>query len=234
MKYKTPGVLCALCTLLFPLSLLGQVEEEIDITFSIVSLAGRIPKLSFESDSKISTLRIGKAIRSEKLSYQGSPVISFFEIIGNADPSTGEVKRKELGRVAIPKSSKDLLFVFTKTHESALPYRVTPIPDDIATFQPGMFRFINLAPWDLAIEIGDTRKTVPSRNFTDIKANGLNQEFMPFRMFSLVDGADAVSAFKGSIYYSDQNRQIYVVSPRAKGKKGRVSFTVIPQRITRS
>lgn len=90
--------------------------------------------------------------------------------------STGEPKRQEIGRTTIPQGSKDLLLVFTKSAEPGQLYKVTPIPDDITTFQPGMFRFINLTSWDLAIEIGNTRKTVPSRNFTDIKSEGANQE----------------------------------------------------------
>jgi len=101
-----------------------------------------------------------------------------------------------------------------------------------------MYRFINLSPYDIALKVGDEKNLIKKGNFADLESKAEEGGFQDALMYSLVvdkgnEGAKPLRAFKGQLFFSEEQRSIYVITPKRGGREGRIDFTVITESLAK-
>ncbi|MEM0964909.1 MAG: hypothetical protein AAGJ81_01995 [Verrucomicrobiota bacterium] len=209
----------------------AQTDNYVDVNVSAITLSGGIKDLKYESNGAVESLNVFNSVRSETFRYIGPPELTFFRELppgeGGAEP-----RRRIVGKMSIPKKSGDFLAVFIKSPSERERYRVKAIPDDVTTFKPGMYRFLNLTPYQIAIQIGETRSVVPRNGYKDVENRGEEGQYQNTVMVSLPkqEGDEQVRpyrVFKGSLFYSSRLRTMYIFTPIEGGRPGRVQFSEI-------
>ncbi|MEO0510452.1 MAG: hypothetical protein AAF065_11395 [Verrucomicrobiota bacterium] len=207
-------------------------SENVNVTWSAISLSRNISGLKYVSGNEVRKLDVFRGARTKKVTYRGSEVIYFFRQQGSGNDPDDAENRKIVGAVTLPNTSGNFLFLFSKSPKADYTYDITAIPDDLATFKPGMYRFINLAPFDIAIQLGDQRKLIKHMNYTDISAKAEHNSYQQTVMLSLTkQGAKPFRSYEGNLKYLEDQRIIYIISPRKGGRPGRIALTAIPERI---
>lgn len=228
------SVALALCLLLpVPLPAVEEEMPQAEVKLSAITLDTSIRDLKFVNRGRVEALHVNRGLRSEPIRYVGSPEILFFR---ETPPPPGETEpgRDIVGRLQLPALTGDFLMIFRKNVGPDAEYTVAALPDDKESFKPGMYRFINLTPYDIALKVGATRKMIPKRGYTDVSSQGKEGEYQETLIYSLssqVNDGDPYRAFKGSLFFSETMRSIYLLVPASSGRPGSIEFTVIPEKL---
>jgi len=224
MKFLTLFILTLFCA-----SLWAQTEKPA-VKLTVLSLDSRILDLKYESAGEVQSLYAFKNQRSQPFMYRGEQPIVFFRELSQTD-AAGNPLRQQVAQCQLPGNSRQYMLIMSKRESEAEAYRCFAIDDNWGTFSAGTYRFLNLAPFTIALKLDDKVYEIKKQNFTDVSGNvedGTHQQAM---MVSLPEGEDPLPVFEGLIQYTENLRMLYIISPKPGGRVGRVNFTAIPQRV---
>jgi len=209
-------------------SLLNAQPKPVQVKLCALALNTEILDLKYESKGKVESLYAYKNQRSTNFDYSGPQTITFFRESKQLD-ANGKPIRTIVASCQLPKKKGQYLLILSKVDQKKEAYRIIPIVDDWGRFKPGTFRFLNLAPYDIALKLEDKVYTIKERNFTDVTGTFKNDTNQRAIMVSLPDGQDPIRVFEGYIYYTDNLRMLYVIVPKQGKRVGRVDFIAVPQ-----
>lgn len=215
-------------------SALQGAQDNVNVRLSAISLSGRVSPLFFETSQGRQELKVYQGARSKRVVYKGGPVIQFYHQSKKPITSTDSSNQATvLGRVALPAATGDFLLLFVRdTKAKQERYRIIALPDDLFIFKPGMYRFINLAPFNIALKLGKSQTILKKGDFTDVQAQTADKTYQEAIMYSMLDEKNPYRAYKGGLYYSSDKRRICIISPKTGGREGRIALTMIPEAVT--
>lgn len=218
-------------TLVTCASALSAQDKPVQVRLTALSLNARILDLKYESQGKVESLHAYKNKRSKAFDYTGPRTITFFRESGTLDED-GNPVRTTVATCKLPSKRGQFLLILSKVEKGNEAYRIIPIADDWNQFKPGTYRFLNLAPFDIALKLEDKVHTIKERNFTDVSGDFKDDSNQKAIMVSLPEGEDPVRVFEGFIYYTDDLRMLYIITPKPGNRAGRVNFIAIPQSVS--
>ena len=213
------SILCSAAALL---------ADPVSVTLSAATLDKAIRDLKFTSGAELQTLSIFKRQRCRAFTYRGTKAITFYRESAELD-TNGKPIRIIVAKAHIPNESGQYLLLFSTKTTTPEVYEVLVIPDDWKVFKPGTCRFLNLAPFEIALKINEKLYRIKAQNYTDVQGDfrdGSHQEAM---MISLPDDTKPRRIFDGFIYFTERQRTIYVIIPKSGRTDGSVNFLSIPQ-----
>ena len=221
-------------TLILLLTLLGATlcaqTEKTAVKLTVLSLDSRILDLKYESAGEVQSLYAFKNQRSQPFMYRGEQPIVFFRELSQTD-AAGNPLRKVVAECQLPGNSRQYMLIMSKRESEAEAYRCFAIDDNWSTFSAGTYRFLNLAPFTIALKLDDKVYEIKKQNFTDVSGKFDDDKEQQAIMVSLPEGEDPLPVFNGLIRYAENQRMLYIISPKSGGRVGRVNFTAIPQRV---
>ncbi|MGZ0654906.1 hypothetical protein ACWPKS_04795 [Coraliomargarita sp. W4R72] len=211
-------------------TLSAQEVPQVSASISCVTLEGRIEELKFASSGQVRKINIYAGSRSKVLKYNGPNNLTFFR--EEASPTVeGELIRVPVGQVSLDgKHSRYLLF-FSTSSGAKEHYQIFAIPDSTDTFKAGTYRFLNLAPFKVALKIGETKEIIAEKAITDVAGDFEQGNHYQTIMFSLPDGQEPVSAYQGRVFFSEHLRMLYIIQPKGDPKTGKIKMIGIPDRV---
>lgn len=221
-------------TLILLLTLLGASlcaqDETPTVKLTVLSLDSRILDLKYESAGNVQSLYAFINKRSRSFMYRGAQPIVFFRELSQTD-AAGNPLRKVVAECQLPGNSGQYMLIMSKRESEAEAYRCFAIDDNWSTFSAGTYRFLNLAPFTIALKLDDKVYEIKKQNFTDVSGKFDDDKEQQAIMVSLPEGEDPLPVFNGLIRYAENQRMLYIISPKSGGRVGRVNFTAIPQRV---
>ncbi len=227
MKFLTLFILTLFCG-----SLWAQTEIP-TVKLTVLSLDSRILDLKYESAGEVKTLYAFKNQRSQPFTYNGPQPILFFRELSQTD-AAGNPLREQVAQCRLPGKSDQYMIIMSKKEGNKEAYRCFAIDDNWQTFDAGTYRFLNLAPFTIALKLDNKVYRIKEQNFTDVKGNSENGSHQKAIMVSLPEDEDPLPVFEGLIQYTENLRMLYIISPKSGGRVGRVSFTAIPQLVPKA
>ncbi|MGB0258329.1 MAG: hypothetical protein ACPGES_06755 [Coraliomargarita sp.] len=218
-------------TLLAAASILHAQSEPAKVRLTALSLNARIMDLKYESRGQVESLYAYKHQRSEAFNYTGPQTITFFRESASLDKD-GKPIRTTVATCKLPRKRGQYLLILSKVAQDTEAYRIIPIVDDWEKFKPGTYRFLNLAPFDIALKLEDTVHTIKERNFTDVGGDFKDKSNQKAIMVSLPEGEEPVRVFQGHMRYTNDLRMLYIITPKKSSRAGRVDFIAVPQRVS--
>lgn len=214
---------------LFSGSLWAQTENP-TVKLTVLSLDSRILDLKYESSGEVKSLYAFKNQRSQPFTYRGKQPIVFFRELNQTD-AAGKPLRAQVAQCSLSGKDDQQMIIMSKKEGNKEAYRCFAINDDWQTFKAGTYRFLNFAPFTIALKLDNKVLKIKEQNFTDVKGNFENGSHQKAIMVSLPEGQDPLPVFEGLIQYTENLRMLYVISPKPGGRVGRVNFTAIPQAV---
>ena len=225
------------CLLLAALSLVGishaQPAQDTLLNTSISGLAldTQINDLNILSNDEILDIDLYTTIRSRRLKYIGPKQLTFFRKSETLSPE-GEPIRTSVGQVTLDGLHPRYLLLFAQKSGATERYSIFAIPDTTEHFKAGTYRFLNLAPFKVAVKIGESKHLLAEKNITDVSGDFEHGNYYQTMMLSLPEGeAEPVPAYSGRIYFNKHMRMLYIIRPKEGGKAGKIKFTGIPERV---
>jgi hypothetical protein len=213
-----------------PILSLGSEEPEISVAISALALDQKIEGLKFMSGNDIQEFDIFTGARSRVFNYQGPENLTFFREL-NAGDNGEEIIRQTLGSVLLNQQYSRYLLFFLRQPDSNETYGIVALPDDVQTFRPGSFRFVNLSAHRVAIRVGDETRTLNQRDFSDIQGNFEHGNYYQALFVSLPEGQEPVLSYSGRIYFNKIMRMLYIVFPGDDDEAGAIRFRAIPDAV---
>lgn len=210
-------------------------QEIVDVSISSVSLDSNKGNIKYESDGEVRSLRIFRGQRSSNFRYVGTLPIQFFreEEATNADGDT-EVVRVPVATAQLPRKSGEFLLVWSRDHSSPGTCRTFAIQENLSDFPSGGFRFLNLAPFDVAVKIEDSVNRLSALTHTDIVLGASEGKNRRATMISLPKDNESLVVFDSYIKHMPNIRMLYLIVPQTTGRSGQVKFISVPQSTRRS
>ncbi|MGB0371560.1 MAG: hypothetical protein ACPGN3_09425 [Opitutales bacterium] len=210
-------------------------QEIVDVSISSVSLDSNKGNIKYDSDGEVRSLRIFRGQRSSNFRYVGPLPIQFFreEETTNAQGVT-EIVRVPIATAHLPGKSGEFLLVWSKDRDNAGTYLTYAIQENLSDFPAGAFRFLNMAPFDVAVKIEDSVNRLAARAHTDIVLQASAGKNRRATMISLPKDDDSLVVFDGYIKHMPNIRMLYLIVPQTTGRSGQVKFISIPQSTRRS
>lgn len=215
-----------------PAITLGQSGETpmISVEINALALDREIQGLKFLSGGEVKELNVFTSSRSNVHRYQGPPSLTFFrESIG----AEGEAIRTPVGSVVLNQSTRRYLLFFARQSGTPEQYSILPLPDSLNDFQPGSFRFVNLAPFNIAVQLGEERFMIEEKDFVDVRGDFKHGTRYRTVMVSLPNGQDPVPSYSGRVFFNERMRMMYVIFPQTDGGPGQIRFLSIPDAVVR-
>lgn len=206
----------------------ADVENLISVRFSAIALDQNIEGLNFMSNNEVGEIDIYTSTRSRLHRYQGPPRLTFFREVEDAE---GELIRTPVGSVVLDESTDRYLLFFIRRNSDTEQYSILALPDGLSDFTPGSFRFINLAPFRIAIQIGEERILLNERDYGDVRGRFEHGNHYKTLMISLPEGEDPLSSYSGRLFFNQRMRMMYIIFPDLDGRPGQVRFTGIPDAV---
>jgi hypothetical protein len=221
--------------LLAAFSLVGishaQPEPVLSASISGLALDAQINDLKLLSKGETLDIDLYTTTRSRRLKYNGPETLTFFRESEVLTPE-GEPIRTPVGQVTLDGLHPRYLLFFDKQAGDIERYSIFAIPDTTEDFKAGTYRFLNLAPFKVALKIGDSKHFLTEKNITDVSGNFEHGNYYQTMMLSLPEGeAEPVPAYSGRIYFNKHMRMLYIIRPKEGGKAGTIKFTGIPDRV---
>lgn len=207
---------------------LSAQDETPAVRLTVLSLDSRILDLKYESAGEVQSLYAFKNQRSQTFKYRGAQPIVFFRELSQTD-AAGNPLRKMVSQCQLTGNSSQYMIIMSKQEGNEEAYRSFAIDDNWGTFKAGAYRFLNLAPFTIALKLEDKVYQIKKQNFTDISENFDDNTHQSAIMVSLPEGEDPLPVFEGLIQYSDSRRMLYIISPKSGGRPGRISMTAVPE-----
>ena len=213
-------------------SLSAQREKVIQTDFTCIALSSDIKNLKILSSDEVKTLDIYTTTRSKKINYRGLQQLTFFRESETLGPD-GQPVRTPVGQVKLNGSQKRYLLLFAKSSSNKENYSIYPIPDIQEKFKAGTYRFLNLAPFKLAVKIGESQHFLAKKNITDVNGDFEHGNYYQTIILSLPEGKEEpVPIYSGRIYFNQNTRMLYIILPKEEGKTGKIKIVGIPERVT--
>ena len=169
--------------------------------------------------------------RSRRLKYSGPEQLTFFRESETLTPE-GEPIRTPVGQVTLDGLHPRYLLLFAKQSGDTERYFIFAIPDTTEHFKAGTYRFLNLAPFKVALKIGDSKHLLAEKNITDVSGDFEHGNYYQTMILSLPEGeAKPVPAYSGRTYFNKHMRMLYIIRLKEGGKAGKIKITGIPERV---
>ncbi|MGB0371446.1 MAG: hypothetical protein ACPGN3_08850 [Opitutales bacterium] len=204
----------------------SSAGEEVDVTFTAISLSGKIGKLDYYRGSRKETLQIVHGLRTPQKRYVGPKTLFLYE----HNEQSESLPKEEIPPVAsvnFPSSGNFIVFI----SKEGTGYRAIPALSDPNGFRLGMYRIVNMASFDLALQVGQTTAVVKSRQMSDIDASAGEGRTRKAKIFSLIDGEEPFPAFTGGLNYFTDRRMIFIIKEKKGGRPGRIDIIPIIDRV---
>ncbi|MGB0372286.1 MAG: hypothetical protein ACPGN3_13215 [Opitutales bacterium] len=211
-------------------ALIAQAEE-VDVDFSITTLSITLSDIVYDTEG-VEPFSVVTGLRSPRFKYTGAPDITFYRLNRELLDDQGKPTRIPIGSARVPSITGSFLFILKPLSRNQNQFRVAVIPDGLDIFKPGMYRFINTAPFDIALKIGESTSVIKSNGFKDIDALVKDKNTLDTVIISMVDQQEPIRAFRGGLRYSPERRFTYIISEKNRGRKGQVNLMGIPERVS--
>ena len=233
MNLKPSTLWCALSALplLITLSKPALAEEPIvNVTISCIALERGLEDLIYISNGEVRTLVLFKEQRSSTSRYIGPPRITFFKEIEARDLN-GEtiIERIPVSTWDVPTETGAYLLVWTRDRRNTDRYLTIAFEDDWKNFPIGSVRFLNLAPFELAVKLEEEIYQIQAQGQTTLNPEFDSSGNRKAIMVSLPRDEKPLRVFDGFMYYTPTVRTLYIVLPKEGGRPGRVKFRSIPE-----
>jgi hypothetical protein len=213
-----------------PIPAQGTEEPEISVAISALALDQDIAGLKFMSGDDIQEFDVFTGARSRVINYQGSERLTFFRELKAGD-NEEEIIRQPVGSVLLNQQHSRYLLFFLRQPDNNEKYGIVALPDDVQTFRPGSFRFVNLSAHRVAIRVGDETRTLNQRDFSDIQGNFEHGNYYQALFVSLPEGQEPVLSYSGRIFFNRIMRMLYIVFPGDNDEAGAIRFRAIPDAV---
>lgn len=198
--------------------------QDIKTTFTVLSLDKRIDNLCVSKGDELITFNVYTRTRSQQIEYTGPRSIAFFHKSDQLD--TSPTLSEPVCTVTVSGNDKRYL-IFLGHSKNPQKYNAFAIPDCTDNFPVGSCRFINLAPYKIAVQISDQRFVIDERNYTNFTANISHKLQHNTVMISLPNDREPLPCFNGVLQFNPKMRTLYIVSPKARGRMGRIEIIPI-------
>lgn len=206
-------------------------KAPIQTVISALSLDGDIPDIGLMSNGKIESFNIYTKTRSRQVKYSGPRHLKLFQKLEELNAS-GSPILKPMGEVTLHGEHTQYLLLFSKILHANKKYSIIAIPDSNSEFKAGTYRFINLAPYPIALMIGDTKHLLAQSNTTDVAGQFAHGNYYQSALVSLREGPEKPQAiFSGRIYFNQYIRTLFILMPDANSDTGHVNIVRIPERV---
>lgn len=215
-------------------SLQAQTEQEhaLQTDFTCLALGGEIKDLKILSSDEVKTIQIYSTTRSKKINYSGPQQLTFFRESETLGPD-GQPVRTPVGQIKLHGTHTRYLLLFAKRSGNKESYSIYPIPDTKEKFKAGTYRFLNLAPFKVAVKIGESQHLLAEKNITDVNGDFEHGNYYQTVILSLPEGKEEpMPAYSGRIYFNQHTRMLYIILPKEDGKTGKIKFIGIPERMS--
>ncbi len=219
-------------SLLLNLSPLLGDDPAIHASLGAISLDDEIKGLKLMSAQELMHVKtIYPYVRNGVFSYSGSKKLFFLREVPATDPDQAP-SRIPVAEVELDGKHARYLLFFSKKSGDREAYSVFSLPDTKADFPAGTYRFLNLAPYPVAIRIGEQQKVLDEMKLTDIRGDFEHGHYYQTVMLSLPkEGTRPVPAYAGRIHFNKDLRVIMVIYPKEAGRIGEIRFVNILDRM---
>jgi hypothetical protein len=193
-----------------------------------ISLDSRIQDIKYQSNGEIQSLYVFKNQRSESFDYTGPSTIQFFRESSQL-AADGSAVHIPVARCKLPSGGGEYLLIMSQQSKDPEKYRIFSLSDDWQGFSLGTYRFLNLAPFEIALKLDGEVHRIKERNFTDVSGDFIDNSQNKAMMVSLPEGEKPMRIFEGYMYYTEDQRMLYIISPKTGGRAGQVYFTGVAQ-----
>lgn len=214
-----------------PIQAQPEPDYAVQTNFTCLALDHEIEDLKILSAGEVCDIDIYTTTRSRRIDYRGPKELTFFRESATLGPD-GQPVRTPVGRVALDGLYSRYLLLFAKRASDAENYSIYPILDTTDKFKAGSYRFLNLAPFKVAIKIGESRHLLTEKNITDVNGNFEHGNYYQTIMLTLPEGEEEpVPAYSGRIYFNKHMRMLYIIRPDGDATSGKIKIIGIPERM---
>jgi hypothetical protein len=209
----------------------AQPTPALSASIKCLALDTKINDLKIISKGETLGIDLFTTTRSRSIKYSGPKQLTFFR--QNKAPSLeGEPILTPVGQVTLDGLHSRYLLLFAKMSSKTEQYSIFAIPDSTEKFNAGTYRFLNLAPFTVALKIGETKCTLAESSITDVSGDFEHGNYYQTLMLSLPKSVPKpVIAYSGRIFFNKHIRMLYIIRPQEGSKAGKVIFTGIPERV---
>ncbi|MEP2776225.1 MAG: hypothetical protein ABJQ29_06955 [Luteolibacter sp.] len=146
----------------------------------------------------------------------------FTIFIRSEDPESKE-PFTAIGRSAVPKGTKQVLFVvFKRPTKDGLPLSILAIDDDLSEFKPGTFRFMNWTENPVGVTFGRKREIIRPRTHATLASEAdANGAFVPF----VIHSSNGDRLYETRLIGQTTTRDLVFIMPgQTKHQKASVRF----------
>lgn len=214
-----------------PLQAQPEQDYALQTDFTCLALDKEIKGLKILSAGEVRAINIYSSTRSRKINYRGAKQLTFFRESETPGPD-GQPVRTPVGQINLDGTYTRYLLLFAKHAGDTESYSIYPIPDTTEQFKAGTYRFLNLAPFKIAVKIGESKHLLTEKDITDVIGNFEHGNYYQTIMLSLPGSAEeAVPAYSGRIHFNEHMRMLYIIRPKEDAKSGKITFAGIPERM---
>jgi hypothetical protein len=206
----------------------NNTHQTVSLQISALALDGDIPGILFFNNEVVEQLDIYTTTRSRLVNYEGDPELIFFR---ESRDDQGDLIQKPVGSVSLPATVNRYLLFFMRRAGDEERYNIIALPDDLSNFPPGSFRFINLAPFPIGVQVGEERLLLNERDYGDIQGSFEHGNRYRTLLISLPEGEEPVASYSGRLFFNQRMRMLYLIFPDITGNPGQVRFTGIPDAV---
>ncbi|MGB0372433.1 MAG: hypothetical protein ACPGN3_13955 [Opitutales bacterium] len=207
--------------------------NEVSVTLSAIALDCRLMDVKYETDGEEGALYAFPGQRSETFRYNGAQTLTLYRNLSQLD-EFGNPLRKTVAQTQLPATSGQYLLLISEKSNSPEAYEIFTIADDWSDFGVGTYRFLNLASFDVALNIDGDISRIQERGITDVDPRLSDVGHYKAMMVSLPSDDEPLPVFEGFIYFADDRRMLYIISPRPGARAGSIKLAAIPQLIPKA
>ncbi|MDQ8196102.1 hypothetical protein QEH59_16830 [Coraliomargarita sp. SDUM461004] len=199
-------------------------EPVIQATLTGIALERRVSDLYLRNGKEYQQINFYPGVRSASVAYEGPREISLFTKGKNVE---GETTWVPVASTLLQGFASDYL-LFVSRNSTSSPVKMLALPEDLADFKTGSYRFVNLTEKNIALKLGEERASIRPLNFADVSSSFKHGTSYESLLVELPEGdASPQLIYSTSLYYNERVRMLYLISPVEGTSK--VKLTGIPQ-----
>ncbi len=219
--------------LLFPAWVHSQIQDESPpVVFRCIEWQRVDSELFYLNDEERMNVRMRPTTRSQDYRYTGQGPLTFF-LPGGEEPVA-------VAQTELPSGQGPYLLIFFEEGKSAggtPKYRILAINDSDSEFPFGQYKIYNMAPYDVAMQLGTTKNRIDSRSIAEIQPDGIRANgMMDVKIAVHQENGNWRFQFVGLWPYHEETRALLFLVPDQKhgNKKIRVKSIVERRRSVES
>lgn len=220
------SILCGLISL-GGQSVSSEEVPPIQANLTGVSLNQNVRDLYLWTGKEYTQVNFYPGVRTRRVAYAGSRSVGLYKKLNKGE---GEVEWTMVAQAELKGNASDYLIFVSKDPASST-VGMFALPEDLAQFKIGSYRFINLTNKRLAIKLGDVQSVLKPMGVKDVSGemeHGTSYRSLIVELPENDIGVDPKLLFSSSIYFNENVRMLYLISNNENGSG--IRLTGIPQK----